>query len=134
MNSEIYGERIKALAATPSQRLEHPGASQSLDNPLCGDRVTVEVLVKDGKTVAVGHAVTGCLLCKAAATLVAQRAVGLDGEAAAGLLEQAQSVLKGGAEPGLAELAVFAPVAPHKSRHDCVLLPFKALVKVLRSA
>jgi nitrogen fixation NifU-like protein len=29
------------------------------------------------------------------------------------------------------ELAAFAPVHAHKSRHDCVLLPFAALTQAL---
>jgi nitrogen fixation protein NifU and related proteins len=29
------------------------------------------------------------------------------------------------------ELAAFAPVHAHKSRHECVLLPFEALIRAL---
>ena len=134
MSEALYGESIKALAATPPRRLERADARHSLDNPLCGDRVTVEVVLEAGRTAAFGHEVKGCLLCKAAAAVVARHAVGLDEQAAAGLLEQARSLLLQGEAPALPDLAVFAPVAPHKSRHGCVLLPFKALVKALSSA
>jgi nitrogen fixation NifU-like protein len=40
-------------------------------------------------------------------------------------------MLKQGAEPPLPALAPFLAARPHKSRHDCVLLPFKALAKAL---
>ena len=32
------------------------------------------------------------------------------------------------------ELGAFAPVHAHKSRHDCVLLPFEALTRALAEA
>ncbi|MGH6899045.1 MAG: iron-sulfur cluster assembly scaffold protein, partial [Geminicoccaceae bacterium] len=32
------------------------------------------------------------------------------------------------------ELAAFAPVHAHKSRHECVLLPFEALTRALDQA
>ena len=53
----------------------------------------------------------------------------LDGKPAAATLAEAQaaveSVLAGGSAP--APWDAFAPVARHKSRHDCVKLPFSAV-------
>ena len=40
-------------------------------------------------------------------------------------------MLTHGAEPPLPALSAFLAVRPHKSRHGCVLLPFKALAKAL---
>ncbi|EME70737.1 Fe-S cluster formation NifU-like protein [Paramagnetospirillum caucaseum] len=131
MNEELYGEAIKDLAAREPVVLDGADASATLDNPLCGDRVTLDVRMEGGRVAAIGHRVKGCLLCKAAATLAAGTAPGLGAEGAARLLDQVSNMLKTGAEPALPALAAFIPVRPHKSRHACVLLPFKALAKVL---
>ena len=131
MTDELYGQAIKDLASRPATALEGGGASATLDNPLCGDRVSFGVDLADGRVRAAGHKVSGCLLCKAAATVAVERAVGLDAAGAAELLDQVSGLLKTGAEPAFPALAAFVPVRPHRSRHACVLLPFKALVKAL---
>ncbi|RAU22320.1 iron-sulfur cluster assembly scaffold protein [Paramagnetospirillum kuznetsovii] len=131
--SELYQQAIKDLAAKGSERLAVPDASSTLDNPLCGDKVTLDVTTADGRIVALGHVTKGCLLCKAAATVAAEQAPGLPVAQAAALADQVRAMLKGGDAPALAGLEPFLAVRPHKSRHDCVLLPFKALAKALAS-
>jgi len=132
MSENLYGQAIKDLAAREAAALDGPDASVTQDNPLCGDRVTLDVAMEDGRVTATGHRVKGCLLCKAAAALVVDQAVGLDADGAVRLLDQVSGMLKKGAEPAFPALAAFIPVRPHKSRHDCVLLPFKALAKAVK--
>jgi NifU-like protein involved in Fe-S cluster formation len=132
MTNELYGQAIKDLAGKEGAALDHADARISLDNPLCGDRVALEISLKEGRVGAVGYQVKGCLLCKAASALVAEHAVGLDADEAARLMDQVSAMLKKGEEPGFPSLAVFLPVRPHKSRHGCVLLPFKALARAIR--
>lgn len=132
MSDDLYGQGLKDLAGREPAVVAGPDASASLDNPLCGDRIDLDLKVEEGRVTAFGHRVKGCLLCKAAAGLAAKQAVGLDAEGAQHLLAQVSGLLKTGAEPGVPALAVFLPVRPHKSRHGCVLLPFKALVKAIR--
>ncbi|MBI3444341.1 MAG: iron-sulfur cluster assembly scaffold protein [Magnetospirillum sp.] len=134
MSSDLYGERIKELAGAGSHRLHDADASARLDNPLCGDTIVVDVMMADGKVAEVGHGVKGCLLCKAAAAIASHQAPGMDHAAATRMLEQVSALLKSRAGPEFPDLAVFVPVRPHKSRHDCVLLPFKALVKAIPAA
>jgi NifU-like protein involved in Fe-S cluster formation len=133
MSDELYGQAIKDLAGRPGIVLDKADTSISLDNPLCGDRVTLEIAMLDGRVGSMGYQVKGCLLCKAAAALAAEQAAGLGAEDAARLLDQVSTMLKKGAEPAFPTLAVFLPVRPHKSRHDCVLLPFKALAKAAKA-
>ena len=129
--SELYPQAIKDLAACEAARLAAPDASATLDNPLCGDTVSVDLTLVDGRIAALGHGVRGCLLCKAAATVAARAVVGLAVEDAAGLADRVSAMLKQGAEPPVAALSAFLAVRPHKSRHGCVVLPFKALAKAL---
>lgn len=134
MSDELYGQAIKELAAREAAVLDRPDASAAQDNPLCGDRVNIDIRLEGGRVSAFGHRVKGCVLCRAASTLVAEQAVGMDADSAARLADQVAGMLKKGDDPAIPALAVFLPVRPHKSRHDCVLLPFKALVKAVRGA
>ena len=131
MSEDVYQQAIKDLAAVAAGRLDAPDTSVTLDNPLCGDTVVLDLRLADGRIAALGHNVKGCLLCKAAAAVVARSAVGLEADAAAALADRVGAMLKQGGEPPIPALAAFLTVRPHKSRHGCVLLPFKALAKAL---
>ena len=136
MNDQLYHRAILELAkqAKQASRLETPQASVTVDNPLCGDRVTLDLNLADGRVREVGHKVRGCLLCQAAAAAIGERA---PGETPAALRAVARDLSKAiAADPEAAgrawpELAAFAPVHAHKSRHECVLLPFEALTRAL---
>jgi nitrogen fixation NifU-like protein len=144
MKDDLYHQAILDLArqATGHGRLEAPQVSVKVDNPLCGDRVTLDLDLEDGRVSMLGHQVRGCLLCQAAAAVIGARA---PGQTAAALRENTDRLRQlivdgsdaadGAAVDGLwPELAAFAPVHRHKSRHDCVLLPFAALSRALDQA
>jgi NifU-like protein involved in Fe-S cluster formation len=133
MSDALYHDALKALAhaATGAGRLDAAQATATLDNPLCGDRVTLDVRLEGGRVVAIGHQVRGCLLCQAASSALAGHVAGLGTEEAALLAAAVTAMLKTGAEPPFPALAAFLPVRAHKSRHDCVLLPFKAMARAL---
>ena len=78
MNDQLYHQAILELAkqARQASRLEAPQASVTVDNPLCGDRVTLDLNLADGRVREVGHKVRGCLLCQAAAAAIGARAPG----------------------------------------------------------
>jgi nitrogen fixation NifU-like protein len=134
MSDELYQERIVALAKarTGAGKLDNPTKSARRDNPLCGDRVTMDVrLDGQGRISAIAHQVRGCLLCQASASALASIAVGKDATGIAAARQDAERAL-GRAEGGAHEpFAAFAPVKAHKSRQECVLLPFEALAAAL---
>lgn len=136
MKDDLYHQAILDLAkaATGSGRLEAPDARVTLDNPLCGDRVTLDVALLDGRVGEIAHKARGCLLCQASASLIGARAPGESPERlreVADRLAQAIASDAEGAGEVWPELSMFAPVRPHKSRHECVLLPFQALIEAL---
>jgi nitrogen fixation NifU-like protein len=139
MKDELYHQAILELArkARQASRLEAPQASVTVDNPLCGDRVTLDLNLVDGRVREVGHRVRGCLLCQAAAAAIGERA---PGETPAALravvrdLGEAIAMAPEAVDRLWPELAAFAPVHAHKSRHECVLLPFEALTQALDQA
>ena len=135
---ELYQEAIKALAAagTGHGRLDAPDARALLDNPLCGDRVEIEVKLSAGRIAALAHRVKGCLLCRAAAAAIGQRATGASAEEIERLAAQLTEMIErlGPPPEGWPELAAFAPVHGHRSRYGCVLLPFESLLVALRAS
>lgn len=136
MSDDLYQQAITALAkaATGAGELEPRDARETVDNPLCGDRVTMDVRLRDGRIAQLAHEVRGCLLCRAAASAVGTRAPGRSAHEIAQARARLQAMLKSGASGPIEEwpeLSAFQPVARHKSRHDCVLLPFDALIRAL---
>lgn len=131
MNDALYQQAMKELAraAHGFGRLAHPTASSYLDNPLCGDRITLDLRIKNGVVVEVAQETKGCLICRAAASLVAHDAPGKTLDELARAHADLEALLAGHptASPQWPDLALFAPVSMHKSRHGCVLLPFRAL-------
>ena len=133
MTDQLYQDRIVALAKakTGAGKLAQPTKSARRDNPLCGDRVTIDVKLDGDKIAEIAHQVRGCLLCQASAAALAATAVGRDASGIAELRHDAERAI--GRETGEAHdpFDAFRPVAHHKSRHECVLLPFEALQDAL---
>jgi nitrogen fixation protein NifU and related proteins len=134
MSDELYQERLMALAKakTGAGKLVAPTKSARRDNPLCGDRVTVDVrLDEQGRIVEIAHQVRGCLLCQASASALSSVAVGRDAAGIAAVRHDVERAI--GREEGEAAepFSAFTPVAAHKSRQECVLLPFEALKDAL---
>lgn len=135
----LYHQAIVAAARRASGHgsLAAPDASIELDNPFCGDRVSLDVQVDGGRLRAVAHRVRGCLLCEAAASIIGASAVGETVEQLTGLESALRAALDDGFEGAhlpWRELEVFAPVVHHRSRHRCVTLPFEALNRALAEA
>ena len=79
MNDQLYQDRIVALAKakTGAGKLSAPTKSARKDNPLCGDRVIIDVRLDTmGRIAEIAHQVRGCLLCQASASALASVAVG----------------------------------------------------------
>ena len=134
MSEGLYHARIVALAKakTGAGSLTDASRTARRDNPLCGDRVTVEVMLNDVfQITAIAHQVRGCLLCQASASALASVAVGRDAAGIAALRRDAlRAIGRLDGEPA-EPFAAFAPVRAHKSRQECVLLPFEALADAL---
>ena len=133
MTDQLYQDRIVSLAKakTGAGKLTAPTKSARRDNPLCGDRVTIDVKLDNGRIAQIAHQVRGCLLCQASASALASVAIGRDSAGIEKVRLDAERAI--GREEGEAgePFSAFAPVKSHKSRHECVLLPFEALKDAL---
>lgn len=136
--SDLYQTDLLRIAASAdgAGRLDEPRASATLDNPLCGDRVTMDIRVDGDRVTALAHETKACVVCQAASSVIARHADGLTAERLAAELCAVDALLKGEEPAGghWPELEVFRPVARVKSRHACVRLPFRAISVALEAA
>jgi nitrogen fixation protein NifU and related proteins len=65
--------------------IEEPSATYEGANPLCGDRITMQLGVKDGVVEAIGFTGRGCAISQASASLLTDEVKGKSVEAAAGI-------------------------------------------------
>ena len=119
-------------------RLDAPDASATVDNPLCGDRVTIDLRrggPSGGDRVSeIGQVVRGCVLCEAAAAVIVEAGTGAAESDLRAASDRVRRMLGHGGPPpegAWKKAEMFLPVRPHPSRHDCVLLPFQALLEAL---
>lgn len=139
MSDALYHQAIMERAKAPARAgaLPQPDGTATIDNPLCGDRVKFDIMLRDGKIADVAQHVRGCALCQASASVIAGAAIGQDEAALIGAEKALRAMLRDEAPAPAApfqDLSIFTPVRPHRSRHDCVLLPFEALRTALSAA
>lgn len=134
MSESLYQQAILDLsrAAHAAGRLVDPTVSVTIHNPLCGDRVTLDLRLGDGLVRGLGHRVRGCALCEAAASAIGKHASGATPTQLRQSGEEIAALIAGqDLNPVWPELLAFRPVRDFKSRHRCVLLPFEALAQAL---
>ena len=151
MAEELYQETLiaRAKSGRERKRLPNPDGTATLDNPLCGDRVTLDITFRPAdegasetapsdQTVigAVGHDVRGCMLCEATAAMIAAYAPGMTQATLAEHADSVRTMITDGSPPPAdwPDFQALAAVHGTKSRHHCVLLAFDVLEKGLANA
>ena len=135
----LYQRKILDLAqaAVARGQLDENDAQVELDNPLCGDRVRIEIRKNEDRVDALAHMVRGCVLCQSAASIIGSYAVGSTKAEISEIHASLKAMLSGNGElpeGRWQELRALLPVREFKSRHACVLLPFDALGQALNDA
>lgn len=138
MSDPLYKKELLRLAAnaTGSGRLAVPCRTGTAHNPACGDKVTMDVAVADGRIAAVAHETRACVLTQASAAILGGEIAGLDRAEVAALRDAVAAMLRGGEAPAAPfdVFAVFDGVADHRNRHTCVLLPLDAVLAAFDAA
>ena len=134
MTDDLYPRTLLRLAADAlgAGKLPRPDAVATAHNPACGDRISVELALANGRITAMAHQTQACVLTQASAALLALAAPGLDRAALEALAGEVRAMLAGGPAP--AGYDVFEGVARHAGRHTCVLLPLRAALTALEAA
>jgi nitrogen fixation NifU-like protein len=115
----IYQEIILDHYRNPKNfgKIKNPTKSSSVYNPLCGDLINMDIVIKDGKVNEVKFHGQGCAISTAAASILTEY---IKGKKGADLLKiDKNSMIK----------LVGIEVGP--TRMKCLLLPLEALHKSL---
>jgi NifU-like protein involved in Fe-S cluster formation len=139
MNAPLYNNEILRLAASTASfvRLENPHGVAEKRSPICGSRVTVEVLLDGAGCVAeIGIEARACALGQASCAVMAASAKGQSAASLEAARDALTDYLAGtcpdpGDWPGL---DVFAPARPHSARHAAIRLAFEAVAEAARKA
>jgi len=115
----LYGETIRERWRRPRFRGELAGATATAEdvNPLCGDRVRMQVTLQDGRVSAARFVGDSCAICTASADVLSELIEGRSRAEASAL--GAGDVLE----------ILRADVRPTRMR--CVTLPISVLAKAL---
>ena len=131
---ELYQSVILDHNKRPRNFREPEGANRSADgdNPLCGDKLSVYLTLKDGVVEDAGFVGSGCAISKASASLMTEAIKGKGVEQVeklfAGFHQLVTSSPTAEAESaGLGKLAVFAGVRAFPIRVKCATLAWHTM-------
>jgi len=102
-------------------------------NPLCGDRLTLQLAMDGDRIAQVAFEGSGCAISKASASLMTDAVKGKTAAAAETMFQQFRDMLAGGTNaPG--KLAAFSGVRAFPSRIKCANLAWHALHAALQNS
>jgi nitrogen fixation protein NifU and related proteins len=125
---DLYQQVILDHNRNPRNFKALSGANRTAEgnNPLCGDRFTVQVRVEDDVIQEIGFQGTGCAISKASASLMTGAVQGKKTAEAEALFQAFRTMLAGGA-PAPGKLAAFAGVKAFPARVKCANLSWHTL-------
>jgi nitrogen fixation NifU-like protein len=118
--SSPYGAMVVEHAKNPRNRgaLEAPDLAREGTNPLCGDRVRLELRVRSGRIEAMAFQADACMVTVAAASMLSELVTGASTEEARALSDE--------------RLLAALETELRPSRVGCALLPLQVLREALR--
>lgn len=133
--NDLYQELILDHNKRPRNRRAQPcppGRHAEGHNPLCGDRVTVYLTMRDGVIADASFEGKGCAISTASASLMTEAVKGKTREEAAGLFERFHELVTTGQEPGdMGKLGAFGGVSEFPARVKCATLAWHTLQAAL---
>lgn len=130
---ELYPPELLEHGRHPRNvgRLAEPTHSARCTNPLCGDRIALDLVVQDQVVAKVGYEARGCTVAVAAASLLSEAVLGRPVAEAQALAAGLQAAVRGEAETPEALLPLTA-AARFPARRRCATLAAEALEKALQ--
>ena len=104
-----------------------------LKNSMCGDEIQIKLIIKKDKIVDFGYQGNACIYCQASASLLSKMSINQKKTKINKLCDDVELYLKGNNENYKSKCSSFKKLFKQKnlSRKDCILLPFRALKKIL---
>jgi NifU-like protein involved in Fe-S cluster formation len=138
VSDPLYRKALLRLAADAwgAGRLATPNATGQAFNPACGDRVSVELNLTDGRISEFAHETKACVLAQASASILGSALWNSNREDVEKLRMAVNAMLESKSLPPRAPFhayEVFEGALEYQSRHRCVLLPIDAVLDALLS-
>jgi nitrogen fixation NifU-like protein len=132
---ELYQQVILDHSRSPRNFFKLDVANRIAEghNPLCGDRVTVYLLLESGVIRDVSFQGEGCAISKASASMMTEMLKGKTREEAQGIFNKFHDMVTTGTPnlDDLGKLGVFAGVNKFPMRVKCAILPWHAIAATL---
>jgi nitrogen fixation NifU-like protein len=135
---ELYQQVILDHNKSPKnfKKLEHPTHSSEGYNPLCGDKISLELQVEGQDIKDVGFQGSGCAISKASASVMTSLVKGKSRSEAEAMFKEFQKLITGEIKAPnfeeLGKLAVFAGVREFPARVKCAALAWHTLMAALK--
>ena len=109
--------------------------SSKLKNPICGDEMYIAIKIDKGNLVDFGYQCKSCIYCQASVSLLSRNSIKKSTTDIINILSIAETFFEKEKTIFPKEWSVFRKIFNKKniSRKECLLLPFKALSKALKS-
>ena len=104
-----------------------------LKNPLCGDELQIELIIKNNKIVDFGYHGKSCVFCQASASLLSKISINNQKDKIYHLCEEANFYFDENIMIKEKKWALLKTLFKKRNfaRKDCILLPFKTLKKIV---
>ena len=104
-----------------------------LKNPLCGDELKIELIIKNDKIIDFGYNGKSCIFCQASASLLSKISINNQKDKIYNLCEEAKFYFDEDNEIKEKKWVLLKILFKKKyiARKECILLPFNALKKIV---
>ena len=104
-----------------------------LKNSICGDEIQIKLIIKGEKITDIGYQTDSCIYCQASASLLSKISMNSKKDKIIKLCNEAKLFFDKNEENLNKNLKLFSKLFVKKnlSRKDCILLPFKAMEKIV---
>ena len=129
MMQELYKEIILDHFQRPRNQSSLQGADieEHLNNPLCGDEVTIYANLRDGKVVELSFTGRGCSISQASASMLAERLQGKCREEAGTDIEAFLEMMHTEENEELGDLVALKGIIQTPNRIRCATLAWDAI-------
>ena len=130
MNLEIIN--IAANSKNNKDIKNHTHYSK-LKNSICGDEIKIKLIIKEDKIINFGYQTTSCIYCQASASLLSKISINSKKDKIVKLCDEAKLYFNKDKKILNKNLKLFSNlfIKENFARKDCILLPFKALNKIV---
>lgn len=135
---ELYREILNEHNLNPSHKTEMEGATMSLNgvNPSCGDNITLNLKIEDGKITDGSFTGSGCAVSQASCDMMLDLVIGKTMEEASALNDVFMGMIKGEATEEqleqLDEAAALSDISHMPARVKCAVLGWRTMKEMFQ--